>query len=347
MMIEQYRIVARSLTHAGLLRPSLLKSFGAFFVCCAMTAAGWILAHTPSQFHSGYICGEVLLALSAYQFFVIMHECGHGSFLRSRWGNVIIGSIASIGCLIPYEAWARLHMLHHRWVGVVDRDPTQAHVLARRRMNTVITFLFRTVWKLRVPIPMIQFIAAVFWMEPFARVKKSGAFDYSRSLLSMAVCAVPHLALCYAVGPRHYAVSLGPALFAYFIIFEYVNLPQHSGMFPYTSETRREPVPLHEQESITRTSTVPEWISRYMLLNFNLHSEHHLFPSAPWHSLPALRTALRSFDSFQVQEVSLVNFNTDMRTQDPVALLLDRLPPPPVRKGEETKAGQKQGGGEL
>ncbi|PHV09838.1 hypothetical protein CSQ89_19440 [Chitinimonas sp. BJB300] len=32
---------------------------------------------------------------------------------------------------------------------------------------------------------------------------------------------------------------------------------------------------------------LPIW-SKYVLLNFNLHTAHHIFPWAPWYSLPKL-----------------------------------------------------------
>lgn len=45
--------------------------------------------------------------------FVIQHDCGHGSFLKSRRANDMIGRIISVFTLTPYRYWAKSHATHH------------------------------------------------------------------------------------------------------------------------------------------------------------------------------------------------------------------------------------------
>jgi fatty acid desaturase len=326
MLFSDYRFVAQRLSHDGLLRPSAIKSIAALLLCIAVTLIACRLITVRAGFGYQYVLGELILAFCFYQYFVIMHECGHRSFLKGRWSNVIIGSLAGCGCLIPFETWARLHMLHHRWVGVVDMDPTQAHVLSHRAMGRLIQAGFRLVWKLRIPIPMIQFVALVFWVEPFKSLRSSGSRQFILSLSSMIFTLVPQVFLVVYLGWWHYVLWVGPATVIYFAIFELINLPQHSGMFPHTSKTHPKPIPIYEQEEITRTSQTQFWVSRYILLHFNLHSEHHLFPSAPWHALPEISTILREVDGLRLQDVSLMEFNSQMRAKDPVKLFLTSMP---------------------
>ncbi len=40
--------------------------------------------------------------------FIIQHDCGHSSFLKSKKANTIIGTICSICTLIPYKYWAKI-----------------------------------------------------------------------------------------------------------------------------------------------------------------------------------------------------------------------------------------------
>jgi fatty acid desaturase len=44
---------------------------------------------------------------------------------------------------------------------------------------------------------------------------------------------------------------------------------------------------------VTRSSVYPRWLARHLVLNFNLHIEHHLFPSLPWHQLDAARALVK------------------------------------------------------
>ncbi|HVR39915.1 MAG TPA: fatty acid desaturase [Thermoanaerobaculia bacterium] len=52
--------------------------------------------------------------------FIIFHDCGHGSFFRSRRANGVIGAIVGVMTLTPYQAWRRRHAAHHAATGNLD-----------------------------------------------------------------------------------------------------------------------------------------------------------------------------------------------------------------------------------
>jgi omega-6 fatty acid desaturase (delta-12 desaturase) len=56
--------------------------------------------------------------------FIILHDCGHGSFFKSRTANAIVGSIAGMLTFTPYYHWSRMHSLHHATSGDLDRRGT-------------------------------------------------------------------------------------------------------------------------------------------------------------------------------------------------------------------------------
>lgn len=45
--------------------------------------------------------------------FIIMHDCGHGSFLPSRRWNHVVGAITGVLTLTPYVQWRHDHAIHH------------------------------------------------------------------------------------------------------------------------------------------------------------------------------------------------------------------------------------------
>jgi len=53
--------------------------------------------------------------------FAIQHDCGHGSFFRSRRANDLLGRIIGVATLTPYAFWHRRHALHHATSGNLDR----------------------------------------------------------------------------------------------------------------------------------------------------------------------------------------------------------------------------------
>ncbi len=49
--------------------------------------------------------------------FIIMHDCGHGSFLPSRTWNDVVGWVTGILTTTPYSHWRREHAIHHATSG--------------------------------------------------------------------------------------------------------------------------------------------------------------------------------------------------------------------------------------
>ncbi|MFZ5432175.1 MAG: fatty acid desaturase [Calditrichota bacterium] len=63
----------------------------------------------------------VLAAGFMVRIFIIQHDCGHGSFFRSRKTNNRIGVLCSLFTMVPYYYWRRQHALHHASNGNLDR----------------------------------------------------------------------------------------------------------------------------------------------------------------------------------------------------------------------------------
>ena len=53
--------------------------------------------------------------------FIIFHDCGHGSFFKSKKLNVIFGKILGIVTFTPYHRWTDNHRDHHQTVGNLDK----------------------------------------------------------------------------------------------------------------------------------------------------------------------------------------------------------------------------------
>jgi len=52
--------------------------------------------------------------------FIIQHDCGHGSFFKSRAANDFLGLALSAVTLTPYDSWKRAHAAHHASTGNLD-----------------------------------------------------------------------------------------------------------------------------------------------------------------------------------------------------------------------------------
>ncbi|MCG3150591.1 MAG: Fatty acid desaturase [Verrucomicrobiae bacterium] len=56
--------------------------------------------------------------------FIIFHDCGHGSFFRSRRANDTWGYITGVLTFAPYYLWRWEHAIHHASSGDLDRRGT-------------------------------------------------------------------------------------------------------------------------------------------------------------------------------------------------------------------------------
>lgn len=45
--------------------------------------------------------------------FIVQHDCGHGSFFKSRRANNAVGWLCSMFTFFPYEYWKHQHAMHH------------------------------------------------------------------------------------------------------------------------------------------------------------------------------------------------------------------------------------------
>jgi len=66
----------------------------------------------------------LLLAVPAsglmVRLFIIQHDCGHGSYFKSRRANDIVGRTIGVVTLTPYDYWRRAHASHHATSGNLD-----------------------------------------------------------------------------------------------------------------------------------------------------------------------------------------------------------------------------------
>src|SRR3954451_12782731 len=53
--------------------------------------------------------------------FIVFHDCTHGSFLRSRRANNMLGVALGLLVWLPFRGWQHEHAVHHATAGDLDR----------------------------------------------------------------------------------------------------------------------------------------------------------------------------------------------------------------------------------
>ena len=109
-IVAQYQqpSVRRSVTQLSI---TLLALFGAFVAMHLAMRASYLLALALSLVAAGFLVRT----------FIIMHDCGHGSYFRSRRANDLVGFVTGTLTLTPYAQWAKDHAIHHATSGRLEK----------------------------------------------------------------------------------------------------------------------------------------------------------------------------------------------------------------------------------
>src|SRR5438034_7622537 len=67
----------------------------------------------------------LVLAIPAAGFlvrtFIVFHDCAHGSFVRSKRANAMLGAVLGVVLYTPFAWWRHEHAVHHATTGDLDR----------------------------------------------------------------------------------------------------------------------------------------------------------------------------------------------------------------------------------
>jgi omega-6 fatty acid desaturase (delta-12 desaturase) len=105
----------------------------------------------------------LLLAVFAAGFmvriFIIFHDCGHGSFFKSKRFSKIVGIITGLIVFTPYHKWHYEHKIHHQTVGNLEKRGT-GDVMTLTKNEYLNLSLFRRLYYRIYRNPVVLFVIA-------------------------------------------------------------------------------------------------------------------------------------------------------------------------------------------
>ncbi len=216
--------------------------------------------------------------------FILFHDCGHGSFYRSRAANDFWGFVTGVLALTPYHHWRWEHALHHASAGHLDhRGVGDIWTL------TVREYLESSRWRRfayrlsRNPV-VLFLLAPVFLFALLQRIPKPQAGPRERrsvwwtnlSLLALGLGLgsvfgfVPYLLLQLAV----MAVAGTAGVWLFYVQHQFEGAYWEREEWDYTDAALR-------GSSFYKLPRVLQWFSG----NIGFHHIHHLSPRIPNYNL--------------------------------------------------------------
>lgn len=100
---------------------SIFKSLSQlFYTLVLFFALCYAMYLTVDNYYILTLALSVIAGVFLVKIFVLQHDCGHGSFFKSKKANDILGRTLSVLTMTPYAQWAKEHNRHHATCGNLD-----------------------------------------------------------------------------------------------------------------------------------------------------------------------------------------------------------------------------------
>ena len=315
----------------------LRKAIVQVFTTLVPYAALWALMYVTIRQGLPYALTLGLGVLAAgflVRTFIIFHDCGHGSFFKSRRANRILGTITGILTFTPYEEWRLAHARHHATAGDLDRRG-QGDVYTM----TVEEYRDAPLW-LRVGYrvfrhPVIMFGIGPVWVFLLSqRFTPKGAGRGARisTWLTNAVLLAIMVGAAFTIGLRTYVLIQLPVILMAASAGIWLFYVQHNfeGVYWARHEEWDSLRAAMEGSSYYRLPKLLQWITG----SIGLHHIHHLRATIPnYHLQPAYdaipevqavrpltpRRSLKSLSLrlYDEEAGTMVGFRAALRTAQP------------------------------
>jgi len=217
--------------------------------------------------------------------FIIFHDCGHGSFFKSRVANDVVGFIAGMFTFTPYYHWRWEHSIHHASAGDLDRRGagdiwtlTVQEYLESSRWRRFAYRLARNPIVLFILAPLFLFVVRERF--PSARAKKRDRHSVYWMNLALACMAVGLSALygikAYVLIQLTAMMVAGSAgVWLFYVQHQFEGVYWERGDdWDYTSAGL-------QGSSFYKLPKILQWFS----CNIGYHHIHHLSPRIPNYNL--------------------------------------------------------------
>lgn len=209
------------------------------------------------------------------------HECGHGTAFRSPLANDVVYYLASFMLWRGPTVWRWSHYRHHTDTIIVGRDAE----IVFQRPGSVPRAIFAYSHLQGGPLMFWRLVKHAFGRldddaKNFVPESEHRLVVWESRVIVGVVAAIAAWSLAiWSIVPLMF-VGLPTIYGAWLVVF--FGITQHAGMSENVLDHR-----------YSTRSVYMNPVFRFLYLNMNYHVEHHLMPSVPYRSLPALHDEIR------------------------------------------------------
>jgi omega-6 fatty acid desaturase (delta-12 desaturase) len=229
----------------------------------------------------------VIAAGFLVRMFIIFHDCGHGSFFRSKKANRIVGTILGSLVFTPYDYWHREHAIHHKTVGNLDKrgsgDVWTLTVEEYRQLPPGKKLYYRLYRNPLILLAIAPFFLFVIWFRiPRRNMDRAGRRSVHITNLIVLLFCIP---LILVMGWKAFLMIQLPVIYIATVAGVWLFYVQHQ--YEDVIWTRQENWDYRkmalEGSSFLKFPRLLQWFSG----NIGYHHIHHLSPMIPNYKLEA------------------------------------------------------------
>lgn len=242
-----------------------------------LAGSGWLVARSGPW---TLLPAMVLLGLVEAALFAPIHETMHLTAFRSRRLNAVFGWLAACPSLLNWHFYAAFHLAHHRHTQDPERDPE----LIIQPPSTLDGYVWRVLalpyWLTRLAV-LRDGLRGDMSAHPYISARAAPKVVRSIRLMAAFVAACVLLSTVLVGWWAPLVFWIGPQLLGQPFLRLYL-LAEHT-------------LCTMDDNGLTNTrTTLTNALMRLVMWNMPFHTEHHLYPSIPFHRLPDAHAAIRS-----------------------------------------------------
>lgn len=286
-------------------KPSLPRAIWQIVNTLGAYALLWYLMYR-SLLVSWWLTVPLALIAGAFlvRVFIIFHDCGHGSFFKSRTANDIAGFLCGMLTFTPYYHWRWEHAIHHATAGDLDRRSvgdiwtmTVQEYLEATRWKRLTYRLARNPFVLFIVAPLFLFLV----LQRFSSGKANPRERESVQWMNLALLVMV-FGLGWLVGFQAYLViqliammvAASAGVWMFYVQHQFEDVYWERGeRWDFTAAAL-------QGSSFYKLPRILQWFSG----NIGFHHIHHLSPRIPNYNLQRCHDADPLFQT--VKPVTLV-----------------------------------------
>ncbi|HIK35912.1 MULTISPECIES: fatty acid desaturase family protein [unclassified Thermosynechococcus] len=220
-----------------------------------------------------FLCGTSLATM-----FATLHECSHRTAFASQRLNDAVASLAGLLCFYNSDFYRRYHKWHHRYTQIPGKDPELD--------DPKPTNWWEYLWELS-GLPWWWGKLQTFWnlllghWQRYPYITPEAGPEVIRSARMQLLVYGGAIALSVALGYPWFVLAWVVPLAVGQPVLRFILLAEHTNCS-------------NDNNGLTNTrTTLTLWPIRLLMWNMPYHTEHHLYPSIPFHALAKAHTLLK------------------------------------------------------